>query len=1408
MISLLIDGGLKKYWKKYNLRQFVEALMSQKVQKSLEYYKDHIHRYVIITNNSVARGKVESIVENCEGFNDVFKKFLEDKSVVIKFGLAFNNEMQHIIDAINEESKDKSKLHQLEASFLLDKIVILSNVPNYEDLEGLCDKFVKSIFANNYSDLMPRFLRQNLNDFIKPINNKRKFVNETNFAKLIELSIQEVELTRMTETFIQSVKFHAKFDKEIIEDFRNKLEGKKIIECDGSEKLSVLKVYDALKSSEVKVFLLQLSLLTKSYENCFKLPKSKIIIYVDFKINFQHLLQYENIIFIVSKGCCIEKNNDSKIVMSKPKFEEFDVETKKSFLRKKINFQGSSVALCRIYSLIHNNTELAMSFFDNLAEEFANRSKVTIGTEFTKKAEFYIMRYFSVDPKNDLNDQELLKDYSNVVIVGDPGMGKTLTTVKLANNLKTEFPNFWVGVIFLSDLTKIFSEHQSFDHWSTEDFILRILVNNQENLEFCKILLRIFLKEEKSSPIAIFFDGYDEIYPQYSEIVQTVISKLRELNVRIYITTRSHCEEDLKRLGSFSFAQMHLFKEFQRNIFMRTYIKLKYPDDDVDSTITRINQAISSEVFDEKFIGTPILLRMIIDICKKSVNYAENLKNLTIFKIYDDIFEMSFDSYYAKERIDATKNTVAGKRNLELKRTKEIYSFIAIREVGMEKVIPHNFIEFTEIEVMARGFVTRITRSLSDDSVGSSQIKQYHEFRFIHRTFAEYFVGEAICGQIMKQNFNLMKYINDHWKEQISQFAYLSILDKAQKGILEFNADTLEGYCKIFRSLYFSRKSTNEQDFAIFVKYIKGKLSSEQFVDFLVYQFQAYKQMTQKHIDFLLNFLEGECETSAINNLLSVLVSKNFTDKKYFHTDFQNLLISRGVQTDGESFEKIYKDFGDQYRTETQTNLMNMSNLFRKNTNYSKDVHFAVFENRRNTIVHDVRGKIMTKYADINQFDTQDTVFMNYLALYLDESSNFLRDLLEYFFEKKILMAFFRKLSRTYFNIDETVNPFSIRAYSIEDCSKFIGMCIKIFMENHWERVDFEGKSLIYYCWTSEDKLIMTPFLDHLPMGVITDLAASPKFNGKSAIEYFHTDHDATELPLNYLEYLYKTLPRDDFFNLIVPSQNPNAYRKNISLFDNLYCSMRNNVVDEETYDAMTEKIAVEIIKELQEKQLNLLYPFACNYFYIGLQHPLIDILFDKLTKLSEYIRSFGERKNYYIYCLKQVNEEGDNLLHIAAKNNNNDFLEYLAKTLSIEELIEYLKVKNYEGKNYFHCVTDTVLWKKKIKLPQKDLSEILLDQDLAGRTPFHKANAEFFMSCSTLFTEDDLIALLKIQDTEGNNMLHHLAKDPSTAEDTRELKLFIQLVIQPRIKNEMRNAYLVPNKDGKTAKDLGLFSF
>uniref|UniRef100_A0A1B0CJF8 Uncharacterized protein n=1 Tax=Lutzomyia longipalpis TaxID=7200 RepID=A0A1B0CJF8_LUTLO len=328
-------GATRKFWEKFNLRQFVTSLMTRNVQENLKRYSNHVKRYVIVTNNSIEAG--DTIQEDCEEFREIFGKFTENGAKVVKFGREFEGKMQEIINVILEESNEvseESRENSPNALDLLDKIVILSNVPSYSDLAVISNRFSQEIFNSNHSDLLPRFLREETNDFIKLEKNQRKFIHRKDFEDIIEISMLEAELTGISESFFRTLKLPVQFRKDVLEDFYDEMNMQKIIEYEALDQISVIKVYQALKGKQIKIFLLPLSMLKKSHKNFIKHAKCegfKILLHLDCGKEWSQMVTKDDSVVIIGK---IKKLSaievDRKFTMKKPLYEEFDDSTKEA----------------------------------------------------------------------------------------------------------------------------------------------------------------------------------------------------------------------------------------------------------------------------------------------------------------------------------------------------------------------------------------------------------------------------------------------------------------------------------------------------------------------------------------------------------------------------------------------------------------------------------------------------------------------------------------------------------------------------------------------------------------------------------------------------------------------------------------------------------------------------------------------------------------------------------------------------------------------------------------------------------------------------------------------------------------------------------------------------------------------
>jgi hypothetical protein len=135
-----------------------------------------------------------------------------------------------------------------------------------------------------------------------------------------------------------------------------------------------------------------------------------------------------------------------------------------------------------------------------------------------------------------------------VLVVAEPGMGKSSTTTQVAWITKQRDPTSWVVRINWNNYTWKLQEISA----ATFDFnaLFQFLCSTAFPKSKCKDLNMILLKQalQKNGNVTVLMDGFDEISPIHADKAAVIMSELMKTKVgRIWVTSRSVEKERLEK---------------------------------------------------------------------------------------------------------------------------------------------------------------------------------------------------------------------------------------------------------------------------------------------------------------------------------------------------------------------------------------------------------------------------------------------------------------------------------------------------------------------------------------------------------------------------------------------------------------------------------------------------------------------------------------------------------------------------------------------------------------------------------------------------------------------------------------------------------------------------------------------
>ncbi|XP_065580150.1 uncharacterized protein LOC136040011, partial [Artemia franciscana] len=379
-----------------------------------------------------------------------------------------------------------------------------------------------------------------------------------------------------------------------------------------------------------------------------------------------------------------------------------------------------------------------------------------------------------------------IKEQKVIIISDTAGMGKTTVLTSLSEKIKDKYPSNWmirIDLIKHTDQLNILNNQvksTQFNGDQLDDGLEKKLLEN--NLRFGSV---------DGVQVVILIDGFDEIAPDYKDIVINLLAELKKTKLeRLLVTTRPNMKTDLESAFSVLAYDLKPFSEHSDQLdFLVRFWKQKLKQEQVSKVddhhleiyghelITKFSASTSSK--ETEFISIPLHTWMVANVfyenkernqtkqwqgCKEFLN-ATNILNkkpalpsqLKIADLYERFVETIFyDIHFEKrQEIDFTKP--GNKRLLEQeyqkfkKQKQELALYILLDNEDFKKVSSTNQKEIN-------GWIKDIrsggeNQGIIDQIIGDKP-------HFTHATFAEYFASFAFAEKMIDDISGIQDIIN------------------------------------------------------------------------------------------------------------------------------------------------------------------------------------------------------------------------------------------------------------------------------------------------------------------------------------------------------------------------------------------------------------------------------------------------------------------------------------------------------------------------------------------------------------------------------------------------------------------------------------------------------------------------
>jgi len=406
-----------------------------------------------------------------------------------------------------------------------------------------------------------------------------------------------------------------------------------------------------------------------------------------------------------------------------------------------------------------------------------------------------------------------------VMLISDTaGMGKSTLLTHLSQQIKHKFPAKWVVRIDLNDHTDALKalKQQQIDKKTAIEFVSGKLLNVKPGLEM--ELFKQCCGQKQKDRIVIMLDGFDEISPYYKETVIRLLQALRETDVeQLWVTTRPHLREELEdKLQQLSYT-LEPFSDKNQIEFLTKFWRTE--QDDIgeegekklkvyaEHLIKKLANSISDK--DRELTGIPLQTRMLAEafdekvrkFCQSAESTPELPSKLNLLDLYRRFIERKYDIYQKEKfQVNASKVVAIEQRERDLKNMREDHQLLALKVL------------FTEEQVTL--FQNKKECSFSKEQLtrfGIVQVSDDGKPRFIHRTFAEYYVADCLVNPLTEGNNTseqvltfILKDIfqkEDYRVVRVFMDGFLSRL-KPSKGVLKQYGNEIHGLGKYAKEIF------------------------------------------------------------------------------------------------------------------------------------------------------------------------------------------------------------------------------------------------------------------------------------------------------------------------------------------------------------------------------------------------------------------------------------------------------------------------------------------------------------------------------------------------------------------------------------------------------------------------------
>jgi ankyrin repeat protein len=370
------------------------------------------------------------------------------------------------------------------------------------------------------------------------------------------------------------------------------------------------------------------------------------------------------------------------------------------------------------------------------------------------------------NPEGGINEEVIWKQNGRTVLVVDePGMGKSCTTTQVTWHTKLADRTSWVVRINWNDHTSKLQEinTETFNFDSLVEFLCSAAFNESKYTAISSSLLKHAL--QNSGNVTVLMDGFDEISPIHADKAAAILFELMKTKVeKVWVTSRPVQKERLEKELSVTSCGMRKLSLLSQEDMLIVLWQSKADGGELRNCrllafIHDLLKELNDLFYEDNFTGCPLYVTMIATVYEKYVDESLNSEEwippmIDLVYLYEKFVERKLHIYLTeKQKADITNSCVQD----DHEDLKDIY-LKYFEKCALVAILPPSILKSLhnkQIEKEIESFLGRVQAGKDKRGVVMDVIegKPY----FVHRTFAEYFTARWFS-----RNFESNRSVLEH----------------------------------------------------------------------------------------------------------------------------------------------------------------------------------------------------------------------------------------------------------------------------------------------------------------------------------------------------------------------------------------------------------------------------------------------------------------------------------------------------------------------------------------------------------------------------------------------------------------------------------------------------------------------